>query len=394
MRYRIDKKNGNKISALGFGCMRLPKTITGFDVKKSEALIMRAYEGGVNYYDTARLYAGNEETLGVILKRNKIRKNIFLASKLPTMMIPTANDINKHFNITLEKLQTDYIDYYLMHTLSDLAGWQKLLDFGIAKWIEEKKKVGIIRHIGFSFHGVLEEYLKILDSYDWDASLIQYNYSNENYQAGVKGLKAAAAKGIPVFIMEPLLGGKLVNNLPKGVHNVFKEARPEWSPARWGLNWLWNQSEVTMVLSGMNEMSQLEDNIAAADASDIGMLGENEAAAYIKARDIFNESYKIKCTGCGYCMPCPRNVNIPGCFSSYNTSYAIGFLAALRQYGHDTTFTAKQRRNAGQCIKCGKCEKHCPQHLPIRENLSLVRSRMEPLWYRVGMAIIRKFMSF
>ncbi|MDR2864689.1 MAG: aldo/keto reductase [Spirochaetaceae bacterium] len=394
MQYRKDIKSGNKLSVLGFGCMRFPKTLGSFDLKKSEALVMKAIESGVNYFDTARAYPGNEEALGTILADNKARKNIFIASKLPTWTSHSAEDIDRHFKTSLEKLKTDYIDYYLIHMLSEMTTWEKLQGFGIEEWIAQKKKSGQIRQMGFSFHGMRDQYMRVLDAYDWDFTLIQYNYSDINYQAGVSGLKAARSKGLPVFIMEPLLGGRLVNNLPKAITHVFNKTRADWTPAAWGLNWLWNQSEVTMVLSGMNDIKQLEDNLAMAEKAQEHSLSETEEAAYEQARVIFNDAYKIKCTGCAYCLPCPKDVNIPGCFSAYNTSFSLGRYRGVRQYGQSVSFTAKNMRNASRCIECGKCEKHCPQNIAIRECLKLVKKRLEPFWLWIPLKIIRKFMSF
>ncbi|GMO19632.1 MAG: aldo/keto reductase [Termitinemataceae bacterium] len=391
MQYRTDPKYGNKISVLGFGCMRFPKNFGVVDIKKSEALVMKAIEKGVNYFDTARIYYGNEEALGTIVSRNRVRDKILIASKLPGWQIKTADDIEKIFQLTLEKLNTDYIDYYLIHMLSELSTWERLKNFGIEKWIENKKKSGQIRRLGFSFHGDCGQYLKILDAFDWDATLIQYNYSNENFQAGITGLKAAYEKKIPVFIMEPLLGGTLVNDLPKAVRTLFEKTHSEWTPARWGLNWLWNQKEITMTLSGMNSDIQLEDNLRAAEDSRVGMLDEAGLELFAEVRRIFNESYKIKCTGCSYCMPCPGNVNIPGCFASYNASYALTLFKGLWKYSQTVSFTAKTMRNASRCINCGKCEQHCPQALPIRANLKLVKKRLEPFWFWLPLRIARKF---
>jgi predicted aldo/keto reductase-like oxidoreductase len=393
MQYRKDIKSNNNLSVLGFGCMRFPKTLGTIDMKKTENLVMTAIDRGINYFDTARIYPGIEEALGTVLANNRVREKVFITSKLPTWTSRTIEEIDKHFNITLEKLQTNYIDYYFMHMLSEIETWEKLKKLGIEDWIARKKKEGQIRRICFSFHGIREQFLSILNTYDWDATLIQYNYSNENYQAGIIGLKAAHEAGLPVFIMEPLLGGRLVTNLPRGVTQAFKKTRPDRSPAAWGLHWLWNQSEVTMVLSGMNEMQQLDDNIAAAESAAVNSLSEAEQNTFLEVRTIFNNAYKIKCTGCGYCLPCPRDINIPECFSAYNISYAVNYYKGLRQYLQSVSFTAKNMRNAGRCIACGKCEKHCPQTLTIRGHLKYVQKRLEPFWYWLPLKIARKFLK-
>jgi predicted aldo/keto reductase-like oxidoreductase len=392
MKYRKDPKSGKEISALGFGCMRFPRMLGVTDMKKSTALVASAIERGINYFDTARIYPGNEEALGTILERLRAREKVSISTKLPSWLIKTSEDIDAHFEASRKKLRTGSIDYYLMHMLSEFQSWENLKRLGIEEWIARKKKTGEIRHIGFSFHGQCEQYLSILGDYDWDAVLIQYNYSNENFQAGVVGLKAAAAKGIPVFIMEPLLGGKLTRDLPRSVREVFKKARPDWSPAAWGLNWLWNQPEITMILSGMNAMEQLDDNIAMASRAAPSMLSESDLAAFAQARILFNEAYKIKCTGCSYCLPCPRGVNIPGCFAAYNASFAIGLFSALLKYGQTVSYTAKTMRNAGRCVLCGKCEQHCPQSIPIRDGLTLVKKRLETPWFWLPLLAARKLM--
>jgi predicted aldo/keto reductase-like oxidoreductase len=395
MQYRKDIKSGNELSALGFGCMRFPKGAGGrIDMKKTEELIVSAIERGINYFDTARIYPGVEEALGTVLAKNGLREKVFITSKLPTWSSYTRADIDKLFELSLEKLKTNYIDYYFLHMLSDMSTWERLKSLGIVEWIAQKKKSGQIKYICFSFHGPLDQFLQLLEVHDWEAVLIQYNYSNENYQAGVTGLKAAHKKGLPVFIMEPLLGGRLVSNLPGAIRAAFSRAHPDWSPAAWGLNWLWNQNEVTMVLSGMNEMQQLDDNLSMAERAASGMLSNEDMATFDEVRKIFNDSYKIKCTGCGYCMPCPKEINIPGCFAAYNYSYVAGYFYAMKRYWQTVGFTAKIMRNAGKCIKCGKCEKHCPQNLPVRENIMQVKKRLEPFFIWKALQLVRKFMAF
>ena len=394
MQYRLDKKSGNKLSALGLGCMRFPRGVGGgLDMKKAEAIIMGAIDKGVNYLDTAYIYPGSEEAVGSVLAKNGARDKVFIATKLPLIMIRSAADFDKVFNAELERLKTNYIDYYLMHMITDKSQWDKFCAWGIEDWIAAKKKSGQIRQIGFSFHGSQPEFLKVLDAYPWEFCQIQYNYSDENFQAGVTGLKKAAEKGMPVIIMEPLLGGKLANGLPKEAVEVFKKANPELSPAGWALRWVWNQSEATVVLSGMNDPMQLEENAKVADVSEVGCVGEAERAAYKEVLAVFNRAYKIHCTGCNYCMPCPRGVNIPGCFAGYNTSFSIGFIAGMQQFVTSTNAASYKTFSPSLCVKCGACEKHCPQHLPIIKDLELVRKKMEPWWFRAGMVVVRKFLN-
>jgi predicted aldo/keto reductase-like oxidoreductase len=224
MQYRTDLKSGNQLSIIGFGCMRFPRGLTQIDVNRTEPLIVKAIQEGVNFFDTAYAYGGSEDVLGAILAKNNLRNRVFLATKLPLAKCKTYDDFELLFQTQLTRLQTDYIDYYLMHNLGDINGWKRLCDLGIEKWIQEKKASGQIKNIGFSFHGIHDEFLKLIDVFDWDFCFIQYNYINTNYQAGVAGLKKAAGKGLPVIVMEPLLGGKLATNLPQKAIDIFKSA--------------------------------------------------------------------------------------------------------------------------------------------------------------------------
>ena len=392
MQYRTDKKSGNKLSVLGYGCMRFPGILGSIDMRKTEELVMRAIDGGINYFDTAWIYPGSEDALGTILEKNKVREKVYIATKLPLVLIKGSADFDKYFNQELKRLRTGYIDYYLMHMITDMAQWAKFKSWGIEEWIAGKKKAGLIRQVGFSFHGSQGEFLKVLDDYDWDLCLIQYNYSDENYQAGVTGLRKAAEK-MPVMIMEPLLGGKLATGLPKAAVEIFKKANPELTPAAWALNWLWNQGEVTLMLSGMNDMAQLEENMRLADASNPQMLNQSDLDVYKRVLELINKSYKIHCTGCNYCMPCPKGVNIPACFASYNMSYAIGFYPGIQQFLTSTGLFAQRSSSPRLCVNCGKCEKHCPQQLPIMKHLVQVRRRLEPLWVRFVGVCARTFMG-
>jgi predicted aldo/keto reductase-like oxidoreductase len=276
--------------------------------------------------------------------------------------------------------------------LMDIDQWTKLKSWGIEEWIADKKKSGQIRQIGFSFHGSQTEFLKIIDDYDWELSQIQYNYSDENFQAGVTGLRAACGK-MPVVIMEPLLGGKLATGLPKDAVEIFKKANAGLSPAGWGLNWIWNQEEVTLLLSGMNSMEQLEENARLADNARTGMLGETEKAVYAEVLKSVKRANKIGCTGCNYCMPCPRGVNIPGCFAAFNTMYSLGYVAGMQQFITSIGLFSETGSSPSLCVKCGKCETHCPQHISIMKELARVRRKMEPWWLRFGGACGRFFLG-
>ena len=390
MQYREDR-NGNRLSILGFGCMRLPQKGRGIDIEESEREIMEAFRSGVNYYDTAYIYSGSEAALGQILERNRIREKVNVATKLPQYLVGSRAALDKYFNEQLTRLRTDYIDYYLMHHLTDIAMWQKLKDVGVIPWIEEKKKSGQIRNIGFSYHGNSDGFLRILEDYDWDFCQIQYNYYDENSQAGVIGLKAAAEKGIPVVIMEPLRGGKLVGMLPQTAKDVMRKSGHGWSPAEWGFRWLYNQPEVTVVLSGMNSMDMVKENCRVASEAAAGHFTQTETDVLKEVTDKIRELEKVGCTGCRYCMPCPRGVDIPGTFRSYNVMFTESPRQGRFQYAQTVGLT-KEPAFATQGVGCGKCESHCPQQIPIREKLKEADRALRPLPYRAGISIVRKFM--
>ena len=385
MNYRVNPKNGDKLSVLGFGCMRFAKG------EEAERQIIYAIENGVNYFDTAYIYPGNETTLGRALEGQ--RGNVKLATKLPPMSVKKTEDIERIFKTQLERLRTDYIDYYLIHMLSDVATWERLCALGIIDWIAEKKRSGEIINLGFSYHGGRDEFKRLIDAYDWDFCMIQYNYLDENNQAGKSGLEYAAAKGLPVMIMEPLRGGTLVNNLPGDVISVFRSADEKRTPAEWALRWIWNHPEVTVVLSGMNSMPMLEENISVASNVLPDKFSTDELLVFNRAREIISRRLKVPCTGCSYCMPCPAGVDIPTCFACYNNRYIVGFVSGMQGYMQTTTFQ-KKPSNASRCIKCGKCETHCPQSIEIRNELKNAKKALEPFFYKPLSAITRKFMKF
>ena len=390
MLYRKDK-NGNELSMLGFGCMRFARKGNGIDMEKAEEQIMAAFRAGVNYYDTAFIYPGSEAAIGEIFERNQIRDKIHIATKLPQYMIKDRSGLDKYFNEELSRLRTSYIDYYLMHHLTDLPMWEKLKDVGILDWIKEKKAAGAIRNIGFSYHGNTDNFQKILNDYDWDFCQIQYNYLDEVSQAGVDGLRAAAAKGIPVVIMEPLRGGKLVNMLPAGAKKVMQESGRGWSPAEWAFRWLYNQPEVTVVLSGMNSLQMVEENCRTASEAAPGHLTEADFEVLEKVKKIIREREKVGCTGCRYCMPCPKGVDIPGIFRCYNAMFTESKSLGRFQFAQTVGLT-KEPAFATQCVQCGKCEQHCPQGLPIREKLKEADKALRPLHYRLAIHFVRAFM--
>jgi len=388
MQYRADPKSGNQLSALGFGCMRFPR-----DPDKTAELIRSAVERGVNYFDTAYIYGGSELTLGQVFKKHpELREKMHIATKLPWFMCKAETDFDKLFNTSLERMGIDRADYYLIHNLTRPSEWAKLVALGVEPWIAAQKAAGRIGQIGFSYHGNQLDFPRLLKAYDWDFVQIQYNYSDENYQAGRTGLQKAAAMGLAVVVMEPLLGGKLATGLPKKAAALLGQTEPARSAAAWALRWLWDQPEVTVVLSGMNAMEQLEDNIMTAETASPGCLTEEEHAVYPKAVASFREAYKVPCTGCNYCMPCPKNVNIPGCFAAYNASYAVSLFTGFQQYTttSNVSLDAKANSSARNCVNCGKCVQHCPQHIDVPAQLKRVARRLEPAPMRWGARINTK----
>jgi len=392
MNYRTDKY-GNQLSILGFGCMRFPQTMGIINTEETEREILTAYQSGVNYYDTAYVYPGSESTLGEILHKNNIRKNVYIATKLPHYLIKSAEGLDNLFNEQLKRLKTDYIDYYLMHMLTDTDTWERLKQLGIEDWIADKKAKGIIRQIGFSYHGNSDMFCKLVDAYDWDFCQIQYNYLDENSQAGRKGLYYAHEKGIPVIIMEPLRGGKLVNRLPETAINIFENYKIKHTPAQWAFRWLWNQPEVTCVLSGMNSDEMVRDNIETASNTVIGELGPDEEAMLKQVVDAINAKMKVGCTGCGYCMPCPKNVDIPGTFAAYNRRYTESKFWGFIDYAI-CTILRKNPTSASNCVECGLCEKHCPQHIEIRQELKNASKELEGPLYKFLRKLIKLFKAF
>lgn len=391
MQYRKDKQ-GNELSILGYGCMRFTQRNGKIDLDKAEKEVMEAFFLGVNYYDTAYIYPGSEAALGEILHRNQIRSQVKIATKLPHYMLRKSEDMNRFFEEELKRLQTDYVDYYLMHMLTDTDTWNRLCGMGIVEWLEEKRRSGQIRQVGFSYHGNSDMFLKLMDVYDWDFCQIQYNYLDENTQAGRTGLEYAAKKKVPVVIMEPLRGGKLVH-LPKEAEELMKAYPIQRSPAEWAFRWLWNQPQVTCVLSGMNSLEMVRENAKAASETYIGKMTKEEQELLGKVVKAINGKVKVGCTGCRYCMPCPKNVDIPGTFAAYNRQACDGKLKALIEY-FMCTGVRKNYTGPGNCVECGLCEKHCPQHIQIRKELKNAKKSLEGPIYGMAKKILPFFMKY
>ncbi len=388
MLYRTNPKNQDQLSILGYGCLRYSKRGTGIDQAKAEEEMRIAIEHGVNYFDTAYTYGGSEVCLGKFLAKGW-RDKVNIATKLPHYYVKETRDMERFFTEQLNRLQTDHVEYYLLHMLNDTEAWERLKNLGIKEWITEKKKKGQIENIGFSFHGSTENFLKILEVYHWDFCQIQYNYLDEHSQAGKRGLKRAHEKGMPVIIMEPLRGGRLVQGLPKTAVKMLEQEKPKRSPAEWGLRWLWDQPEVTVVLSGMNDAAQVEENVRIASEAEPGCMNDHDRDVIEKLKTEINRCMKVPCTGCSYCMPCPAGVDIPGCFAAYNIRYTDSWYQGMKTYIMCTTLKTNPT-NASKCLKCGKCEQHCPQNISIREELAQVKKHMENPIYHMAKAVSKR----
>lgn len=385
MLYRRFGKTNEMVSILGFGCMRLPVIdgdSTKIDEEKATNLIRYAIDNGVNYIDTAYPYHGtgmgqggqSEPFVGRALK-DGYRERVKLATKLPSWLIKTREDMDRYLNEQLDRLQTDHIDFYLVHSL-ERNTWENLKKLGISEFLDKAIADGRIKYAGFSFHDKREVFMDIVDYYDWSFCQIQYNYLDEDFQAGREGLLYAAEKGLGITIMEPLRGGKIVNNLPGDVVEAFNTAEVKRTPAEWGLRWVWNHPEVSVVLSGMGTMEQVKENIRTAGEAESNSLTERETEILDRVKNIFKGKIKVNCTGCEYCMPCPFGVNIPKSFQLYNEYYIFGTPeteAPLKGRYKGL----KPENRASVCQECGLCETHCPQAIEIREKLKNVKSLFE-----------------
>lgn len=376
MQYKLFGKTNEEVSRLGFGCMRF-HTKKGYSRKIDEEIAIKqvryAIDNGVNYIDTAYNYHGGEsEKLVAKVLKDGYREKVKLATKLPSWLIKSREDMDKYLNEQLEKLETDHIDFYLLHTLNKKL-WNTLKENDVFDFLESIVKDGRVKHVGFSFHDELSLFKEIVDSYDWDFCQIQYNYLDENYQAGKEGLKYAKAKGLGVVIMEPLRGGNLSKQVPDDIKAIWDKADVKRSPAEWALKFIFNHPEVDVVLSGMNEMEHIEENIRNASETTPNSLTDKEIQLIENVKELYKSKIKVGCTKCAYCMPCPKGVDIPACFSLYNESSMFDFDMAKLEY---SKFVKKENK-ASVCIECGQCEEKCPQHLNIREKLKEVAELFE-----------------
>ncbi len=381
MLYRKMPKNGDELSILGFGCMRLPVKEDGtIDEERATRQVRYAIDHGVNYIDTAWPYhmGESEPFLGQALEAG-YREKIRLATKLPSWTIKKKEDMDRILNSQLERLKTDHIDYYLVHGLVGLL-WDKMEKLEVLDFLDRAKADGRIVNAGFSFHGTIDDFKRIVDAYPWTFCQIQYNFLDEKNQAGTEGLEYAASKGLGVIIMEPLRGGKLTNLVPPEVHEIWNEASVKRTPAEWSLRWIWNRPEVTVVLSGMNEELHIEENLKIASEAYPNSLTDAELHLVKKAEQKYRQLMKIACTGCRYCLPCPSGVDIPGCFEIYDNFYLSGneseakLMYAAKPGG---IIRGDVPGYASQCIRCEQCVEKCPQHLDIPSLLEAVKEKFE-----------------
>lgn len=368
MKYRPMGKLGIQASAFGLGCMRFNGAASGdsvIDEQKAVSLIRRAIDGGVTYLDTAYVYLDktSEIVLGKAL-RDGYRDRVTIATKMPAEYVHNRAEMEALLESELKKLQTDHIDFYLMHGINR-EKWEYFKSIGAPEFFDDMKKAGKIRYKCFSFHGPYEDFEFILNDWDWDMVQIQYNFMDINNQAGTKGLRLAGSKGIPVVIMEGLLGGRL-SKAPVNVQSLYDAYPVKRSPVEWAFRWLCNHPEVSVVLSGCNEAEQINENLRIFDTVEPNIMSEEELMLMEDVREAYLSRTRIGCTGCRYCMPCPNGVDIPGVFSVWNS---VSLYDTDPKENWNLRQINEKGSGAGNCIACGACEAACPQHLPIIESL-------------------------
>lgn len=369
MQKRNMGKTNEEIGLLGFGCMRLP-TLPGGEIDEGKAIpmIRAAIDAGVNYLDTAYNYhnGASEVLVGKVIQ-DGYREKVHVATKMPVWLLESPADCERLFQEQLQRLGVEQVDFYLLHSLNS-DSWHKAVQHEALEFLEKAQAEGLIKHVGFSFHDELPVFREIVDAYPWDFCQIQFNYMDENYQAGLAGLKYAASKGLGVIVMEPLRGGRLVRNIPPEIEELFAGAAVKRSPAEWALRWVANHPEVSLILSGMGTPEEVEENLRVLGEAAPNSLKKQELALIKKARDIYTQRVKVLCTDCRYCLPCPENVNIPRVFSIYNDASIYNNFAGSR-WLYDNLI--KNEKDAGRCVACGQCETLCPQHIQIIDSLSL-----------------------
>ncbi|THB75644.1 MAG: aldo/keto reductase [Desulfobacteraceae bacterium] len=379
MQYRHVPKNGDQLSALGYGCMRFPTRLGGIDEKKAERQMMHALDQGINYFDTAYPYHSNksEPFVGKVFSNNNCRDKVKLATKLPHWMTHSKAEMEDILDEQLAKLRTDRIDYYLIHALNGEL-WESAKQHGVIEFMDDALRKGKIVNAGFSFHGLSEDFNPIVDDYDWTFCQIQYNFLDTQNQAGTAGLEYAASKEMAVMIMEPLRGGNLAKTPPPSVHKIWGRAPDKKTPAAWSLSWLWDHPEVTVILSGMNDDTHIAENIELARTCLPNAFTDQESLLVDEAAGEFRRVMKVGCTACQYCMPCPAGVNIPSAFDCYNSKHAFKDRSARMMYLFQNGGLVTEKPTlASQCVNCGKCLEKCPQSLAIPDLLEEVVQDME-----------------
>ncbi|MDR1741570.1 MAG: aldo/keto reductase [Synergistaceae bacterium] len=378
MLYRRMPRVKEELSILGFGCMRLPMDGKTVDESAASRMMNKAVERGINYVDTAWPYHGGEgEAIVGRLLAGGLRGRVNLATKLPSWLVKTREDMDMYLDRQLKALQTDHLDMYLLHSLS-ADRWENLSRLDVMSFMEKAKRDGKIRYIGFSFHDGLSVFKKIAGAYDWDFCQVQYNFLDTNYQAGAEGIKYAAGRDIGIVIMEPLRGGSLTVPMPEELRRMAADLSYRAPTlADLGLRWIWNQPEISVVLSGMSSMDQLQQNIESAAHGWAGGLKPGEPIFVDKAVKFFQSKMRVLCTSCGYCKPCPQGVDIPQCFTNLNNAALTGNWAAQKANYNYILADDRDGNKASACVECGLCETKCPQHLPIRERLKEVVAAFE-----------------
>lgn len=395
MLYRTMPANGDKLSILGFGCMRLPMKDGAIDEERAIAQLRYAIDNGVNYLDTAWPYHGgaSEPLVGRALK-DGYREKVKLATKLPSWLIEKPSDMDRFLDAQLEKLGTDHIDYYLVHSLNSNL-WENVEKNGVKDFLDRAQADGRIINPGFSYHGLAQDFTRIVDAYPWVFCQIQFNYLDRDYQAGEAGLKYAHEKGLGIIIMEPLRGGYLGMPDPaKEIADIWNSAKVKRSPVEWALRWIWNYPEPTVIISGMNEEEHIKENIAAASDAEAGVFTKEELQVVDRVADKFTELLKVNCTGCGYCMPCPADVRIPYCFDAYNKMFLDDPARARFTYAAALNIMASGKTGyASQCVSCGECVDKCPQNIQIPEVLKEVAEAFEGPGFEEAVDGIVKMMT-
>lgn len=401
MQYRTMPNSSEKLSALGFGCMRLPTRVGGqasnlIDRERTVKQIRYAIDQGVNYLDTAYPYhlGASESFLGEYVLKDGYREKVNIATKLPCFTINKKESMEEIFNKQMEKLQVDYIDYYLLHAL-DGKMWSKMLSLDVIEFMNNIRKQGKVRHMGFSFHGTGDDFKKIVDGYDWEFAQVQFNILDEHFQAGIEGIRYAHGKGLGIIVMEPLRGGSLVGKIPNEVQKLYNSAPVKKSPADWALRWIWNHSEITVVLSGMNNEENIRENIKIASEAFPDSLSDTEMGIIENVRKTYQDIMQVGCTGCAYCMPCPAGINIPGAFKNLNNYHMFSkFEARVYHMGYAGVRTEDGKPHwTSTCLNCGQCEKKCPQGIKIREEFKHVQRDLEGAGIKATANIARRIMN-